>query len=361
MNNKKILLVDDEVSLSDTIRDLLILNNYIVKTAANGQEALEILEYWTPDIIISDIMMPVMDGHLFYEIVRNSNTLNQIPFVFLTAKNDEEEKENSILNGVDLFISKPFKIENLLKTIEIKIERFEKIKNAYNTINTSNNSYFIHEINTPLYGILGSINLLIKNKNRFEEKKIDLFYKAIKISGERLNRTLKNSILYHNLKNNELDFFDTSSSEISNEFSKIKDKIAETDKNQAKRIVANVDESNIKINVEYLHFIVFELLDNALKFSEINKKIIVSGKKYNSEYYELTIQDYGIGFTEKEIKEINVNQQFNRDKKEQQGLGLGLFISKTFMKKIKGVFSIISQKNAGTTIKLFFPLFQDDL
>jgi two-component system sensor histidine kinase/response regulator len=356
MNNKKILLVDDEVSLSDTIRDLLILNNYIVKTAVNGEEALQILDYWTPDIIISDIMMPVMDGHLFYEIVRNSNTLNQIPFVFLTAKNDEEEKEKSILNGVDLFISKPFKIENLLKTIEIKIERFEKIKNAYNIINTSNNSYFSHEINTPLYGILGSINLLIKNKKRFEEKKIDLFYSAIKISGERLSRTLKNSILYNNLKNNELDFPDTSSSEISNEFSKIKDKIAETDKNQARRIVSNVDESNIKIKEEYLHFILYELLDNALKFSEINKKIIIYGKKYNTEYYELTIQDYGIGFTEKEIKEINVNQQFNRDKKEQQGLGLGLFISKTFMKKIKGVFSIISQKHVGTTIKLYFPL-----
>ena len=360
MNNKKILLVDDEVSLSDTIRDLLILNDYTVKTAVNGQEALEILDCWTPDLIISDIMMPVMDGYLFYEIVKDTNLLNQIPFIFLTAKNDEEEKEKCILNGVDLFLTKPFKIENLIKNIEVKIDRFEKIKNAYNTINTSNNSYFAHEINTPLHGVLGTINHLIKNKKSFEEEKIDLFYNAIKISGERLNRTLKNSLLYRNLKNNELDFLDDSSSEISNEFSRVKDIIANTDKNQAKRIVSNIEESDIKINVEYLNFILFELLDNALKFSEINKKIIVSGKKYNTDYYELTIQDYGIGFTDKEIKEINVNQQFDRDKKEQQGLGLGLFISKTFMKKIKGVFSIISQKNIGTTIKLFFPLHQND-
>ena len=356
MYNKKILLVDDEAELRETISELLIHSNYNVMTAQNGHEALKILDFWTPDLIISDIMMPIMDGNLFYDIVKDTNTINQIPFIFLTAKNDEEEKEKCILNGVDHFVAKPFKIENLLKIINTKIDRFEKIKNAYNTINASNNSYFIHEINTPLHGILGSINLLIKNRERFEENEIDMFYNSIKISGERLNRTLKNSILYRDLKNNDLDFLNDYSCEISNEFSKVKDKIANIDEKQAKRIVFNVHESNVKIKVEYLHFILFELLDNALKFSEINKKIIVSGKKFNSEYYQLTIQDYGIGFTAKELKEINVNQQFNRDKKEQQGLGLGLFISKTLIKKIQGVFSIVSQKDIGTTITIYLPI-----
>ncbi len=356
MYNKKILLVDDEAELRETISELLIHSNYSVMTAQNGHEALKILDFWTPDLIISDIMMPIMDGNLFYDIVKDTNTINQIPFIFLTAMNDEEEKEKCILNGVDHFVAKPFKIENLLKIINSKIDRFEKIKNAYNTINASNNSYFIHEINTPLHGILGSINLLIKNRERFGENEIEMFYNSIKISGERLNRTLKNSILYRDLKNNDLDFLEDYSSEISKEFSSVKDKIANIDEKQAKRIVFNVYESNVKIKVEYLHFILFELLDNALKFSEINKKIIISGKKYNSEYYQLTIQDYGIGFTAKELKEINVNQQFNRDKKEQQGLGLGLFISKTLIKKIKGVFSIVSQKDIGTTITIYLPI-----
>jgi two-component system sensor histidine kinase/response regulator len=361
MNKNKILLVDDEISLRDTITELLILNNYTVKTAANGQEALEILEYWTPDIIISDIMMPIMDGYLFYEIVSNSKMLNQIPFVFLTAKNDSNEMEKHTLMGVDLFLTKPFKNHDLIKIIEIKIERFEKIKNAYNNVNASNNRYFTHEINTPLHGILGSINLLIKHKERFGESEIDMFHNSIKTSAERLNRTLKNSILYQNLKNNKLEFSNDSSSEIAKEFSTIKDKIVNTDINQAKRIVFNVDESEIIIKQEYLHFILFELLDNALKFSGTNKKIIVSGQKYNTEYYELVIQDSGIGFSKKQLNEINVNQQFDRDKKEQQGLGLGLFISKNFIKKTRGVFSIISQKNVGTTIKLFFPLHTENL
>jgi CheY-like chemotaxis protein len=126
MNKKKILLVDDEVSLRDTIAELLILNNYDVKTAKNGNNALEILDSWIPDIIVSDIMMPIMDGYLFYKTVKETSILNQIPFIFLTAKYNKEEKEKLKLSGADLFISKPFKIENLITIIEIKIERFEK-------------------------------------------------------------------------------------------------------------------------------------------------------------------------------------------------------------------------------------------
>ena len=115
MYNKKILLVDDEAELRETISELLIHSNYSVMTAQNGHEALKILDFWTPDLIISDIMMPIMDGNLFYDIVKDTNTINQIPFIFLTAMNDEEEKEKCILNGVDHFVAKPFKIENLLK------------------------------------------------------------------------------------------------------------------------------------------------------------------------------------------------------------------------------------------------------
>jgi two-component system sensor kinase len=361
MNKNKILIVDDEVGLRETISELLIFSNYSVMTAENGQEALEILDYWTPDLIISDIMMPVMDGYLFQEIVNGNELLNHIPFIFLTAKTDASEMEKSILNGVDLFLTKPFKIEELIKIIEVKIERFEKIKNAYNNINTSNSSNFTHEVHTPLDGILNNIDVLIGSENNLEETDIAEFHNSIKTFGERLDRTLKNSILYQNLKNNKLEFSDFSSTEVLSSFLKVKDKITLLDKNLARRIRFDVEESNIKIKEEYLHFILFELMSNALRFSEINKKIIVSGKKYNSEHYELAIQDFGIGFDDEELKKIEINQQLNRKQSELQGLGLGLFISKTFVKKIKGLFSINSQKNVGTTIIIYFPLQIEEL
>jgi two-component system sensor kinase len=361
MNKNKILIVDDEASLRETISELLIYSNYSVMTAENGQEALEILDYWTPDLIISDIMMPVMDGYIFQEIVKGNELLNHIPFIFLTAKNDDDEMEKCILNGVDLFLTKPFKIEELIKIIEVKIERFEKIKNTYNNLNASNSNNFSHEVYTPLDGILKNVDALISSENNLDETDVEVFHNSIKTFGERLDRTLKNSILYQNLKNNKIEFSDHSSSEILNSFLKVKDKITLSDKNQGRRIRFDVEESNLKIKNEYLNFILFELISNALRFSEINKKIIVSGKKYNSENYELAIQDFGIGFSDEELKKIELNQQLNRKQGEQQGLGLGLFISKTFIKKIKGLFSINSQKDAGTTIVIYFPLYIEEL
>lgn len=356
MIKNKILLVDDELKLRDTITELLTYNNYDVKAAENGYEALKIMDHWIPDLIISDIMMPIMDGYSFHEIVRESDLLNQIPFVFLTAKKDENEMEKCMINGVDLFLTKPFKINDLIKMIKVKIERFDKIKDSYSNFNLNKNKYFKKEINTPLNVILGSVEVLIENKDCFNEIEIKELYESIKRSGNQLNRTLKNSILYENLITNKIDFLEEYYCEILSSFHKVKDEIAILSEKQSQRITFTLEKSDLKIKQEHIQFILFELIDNALKHSKINKKVIVTGKKFNSKYYELSIQDFGIGFNQEELKIIELNQKLVVSKTDKQGLGLGLFISKTFVKKTMGVFSIISTVNEGTTITIFIPL-----
>lgn len=356
MNKKKILLVDDELNIRETTTEFLIYKNYEVKSASNGQEALDIIEYWIPDLIICDIMMPIMDGTKFHEIIKENKSLIAIPFIFMTAKKENHLMRKCMLNGADYFISKPFKTKELLNIIETKIDRFQKIKNLDNNLYVGEKKYFLHEINTPLNGILSSIDLLLENVNDLEKEERKTFYNAIKISGERLNRTMQNLLLYESLKNNELNFSENEKCEILNVFWKTKEKILTTYKNQEKRITFEIDRSNLKISKKNLNFILFELIDNALKFSPTNTIIIISGEKYNDTYYELIIRDFGIGFSPKELETINAAQQFNRDEREQQGLGLGLYLSKTLIRKIKGVFSIISNENKGTKISLFLPL-----
>lgn len=357
MNKTKILLVDDELNLRETISELLIYQNYKVKSACNGQEALDLLEYWTPDLIICDIMMPVMDGSKLFEIIKDINSLNSIPFIFLTAKKENNLMRKCLLDGADDFIAKPFKIKELTSIIESKIDRFEKIKNTHNNLYTGKKKIFLHEINTPLNGILGPITLLMENQENLDKKDISAFYESIKLSGERLNRTMQNIIFYQNLKNNSIDFYDDSSSEILNTFLNTKEKFFKIYEGQEKRISFEIDKATIKISQKHLQFILFELIDNALKFSSNNKIIIVSGQQYNIEYYELVIRDFGIGFSEDELSKIGAAQQFNREEREQQGLGLGLFLSKIIIKKSNGVFTIVSKENEGTTIKIFLPLY----
>ena len=196
----------------------------------------------------------------------------------------------------------------------------------------------------------------MSNDINLEKNQIEEFYESIKISGERLNRTMQNIILYQNLKNNSLPFEDVSSTKIRKNFLDVKRKLFQIYDNQEKRISFEIDKASIKMSEKYLHFILFELIDNALKFSPSTKLICVSGERFNDEYYELIIRDFGIGFSEDELKKIGAAQQFNREKMEQQGLGLGLYLSKIIIKKSKGIFNIISNVNEGTRIKIFLPL-----
>ncbi|TRX41533.1 ATP-binding response regulator [Flavobacterium restrictum] len=356
MNKIKILLVDDEVNLRETICELLIYQNYTVKLACNGQEALNLLEHWTPDLIICDIMMPVMDGSTLHRIIKDIHSLNSIPFIFLTAKKENNIMRKCLLEGADDFIAKPFRIKELIAIIKSKVARFERIKNTQNHLYPGDNNFLLHEINTPLNGILGSIELLIENQQGLDKKEIATFYKSIKASGERLNRTMQNIILYQNLKNNFVEFNDNATAEIETTFLIAKEEIFKSYEGQEKRIDFEIETALIKISQEHVQFILFELIDNALKFSANNKVIIVSGQKFNESYYELVITDFGIGFSEEELNKIGAGQQFNREEREQQGLGLGLFLSKIIIKKSNGVFTIVSKENEGTTIKIFFPL-----
>ena len=356
MNKNKILLVDDELNIRETTTEFLNYKNYEVKSASNGQEALDIIDYWIPDLILCDIMMPIMDGTKFHEIIKENESLIAIPFIFMTAKKENNLMKKCMLNGADYFISKPFKTKELLNIVETKIDRFQKIKSLNNNIYVGEKKYLLHEINTPLNGILSSIDLLLENVNDLEKEDRKTFYNAIKISGERLNRTMQNLILYESLKNNELTFSENEKCEILNVFWKTKEKILTTYKNQEKRITFEIDKSNLKISEKNLDFILFELIDNALKFSPANTIIIISGEKYNDTHYELIIRDFGIGFSPNELETINAAQQFNRDEREQQGLGLGLYLSKTLIEKTKGDFNIISNENKGTKISLLLPL-----
>jgi two-component system sensor kinase len=356
MNTNKILVIEDEINIRENIIELLQLKNYDVQSAANGQDALDLLDSWTPDLIISDIMMPVMNGQEFYEIMKESRALCAIPFIFLTAKKEPNLRQKSLLDGVDDFISKPFKAKDLLELIQTKIERFQRIKNNQNNLYIGDKKYFLHELNTPINGIQGFIDLLLANEDSLEKEDIKTFHVAIKTSLERLQRTMRNLLLYENIKNNQFEVTDTDNCDIKDVFQKAKATILKEYAIADFEIINEIERSYLKISEENLHFILAELIDNALKFSPNPKTIMVTGQTFNNNHYEINVRDFGIGFTETELKKINAAEQFNREKREQQGLGLGLYLSKTITKKANGIFSIASTENGGTIISIILPL-----
>lgn len=123
-----ILIVDDNQDILFNLKLILEDNNYQIETAMNGQEAIDLLSKLPrlPDLIISDIMMPVMDGYEFFSKVSQNSVWNLIPFLFLTAKTTPEEVRLGKMLGVDDYISKPFTTEDLIAIIHGKIDRNKK-------------------------------------------------------------------------------------------------------------------------------------------------------------------------------------------------------------------------------------------
>jgi CheY-like chemotaxis protein len=101
MSRAKILVVEDDITLLAGVRDILILEDYEIHTATDGLEALEVLQQMDlpPDLIVSDIMMPHMDGIEFLAKVRQVDEYISIPFIFLTAKGEKIRRSTWEVDG----------------------------------------------------------------------------------------------------------------------------------------------------------------------------------------------------------------------------------------------------------------------
>lgn len=125
-----ILLVEDNEELLSLMKQLL-RSKYHVYTATNGKEALELVESKDLDMIVTDVMMPVMDGNELTKTIKNNNDYSHLPIIMLTAKSREEDRIEALQIGADDFIQKPFKLADLQLRIDNLIENRKRIKKDF--------------------------------------------------------------------------------------------------------------------------------------------------------------------------------------------------------------------------------------
>ena len=120
---KKILIVDDEPNIVMSLEYTFKKNNYEVFIARDGQEALDILKTNFPDVIILDIMMPLVDGFATLEQIRKDENLKHTKVMFLSAKNKASDIEKGLSLGADAYLTKPFSIKKVVdKVAELLLE-----------------------------------------------------------------------------------------------------------------------------------------------------------------------------------------------------------------------------------------------
>lgn len=138
---KKILIIEDTLEVRENLAEILELSNYEVDTAENGKIGVQKAIANPPDIILCDVMMPVLDGFGVLKILDSKPTTCDIPFIFLTAKADKLDIRKGMNLGADDYITKPFDDTELLDALEIRLKKSERIKNSFDGTASGLNSF----------------------------------------------------------------------------------------------------------------------------------------------------------------------------------------------------------------------------
>jgi two-component system, OmpR family, KDP operon response regulator KdpE len=120
LEHKHILVVDDESQITRVLRTSLSSHGYDIRVANDGETALEIMKDWTPDLVITDLSMPNMDG---LELCRQLRLKTKIPIIVLSVRGEERTKVKALDAGADDYITKPFGMEELLARVRANLRR----------------------------------------------------------------------------------------------------------------------------------------------------------------------------------------------------------------------------------------------
>ena len=332
----KILIIEDEEEILDNISDLLEAEGFEVACADNGNRGIELAKKQRPDLIICDIMMPVMDGHAVLRRIRTDPVLMTVPFIFLTARSERSDQRHGMVLGADDYLTKPFSTFELLEAIKTQISKKGSLKRQYarhiEDLRANLTRIFPHELRTPLVSVIGFTQLLKDRWQSMDPHIIHDMLDHILAGGYQLERLVENYGLYTYLtaidnNENRRDEIHTSPTPA---VKALIEKSAFDTANRVDRsndLLMNIRAGSVKMDEHYVTKIVIELVDNACKFSHPGTPIRIHGKIQKNNYV-LEIADKGCGFEPEQIDGIGAFIQFNRDKNEQQGSGLGLSLVK---------------------------------
>ena len=360
-----ILLVDDDPAILEGVADLLELHGFEVMTARDGRAALSAMQHKVPDLVISDIMMPDMDGYAFFEAVRSNSAWTAIPFIFLTARGQQIDVRRGQVLGADAYLIKPFEPEDLLVTVEGRLKRVRDIHSAaqadIDRLKSQLITVFSHELRTPLTYVYGYINLLREQFDILDRESIIEMLDGIYRGAERLVHLVEDLMLMVRIDSGVVEMeiaLGQSMGRVGAIVEKVLGDFQPAAEVRNVRIEVDVpDEVAAYCASLYLEDALSRLVDNAIKFCRQDHGCVVIRGAEQDGQIMLSVQDNGIGITPA-FRELIFErfEQLDRDVLEQQGIGLGLTLARRLMRLHGGDILVESEPGQGSTFTIVLPL-----
>ncbi len=349
----KILVAEDNLELATYIRTIL-RGLYQIKLAPNGQEALEIAREWLPDLILSNIMMPKMDGLEFCVAVKSDAELATIPFVLLTALTHRDALLKGWEAGADEYLFKPFHSTELLTRIKSMILARQEHQ-MINQMKTDFVAFAAHQLKTPeaeikayvdnlLDGLAGHLTeeqkhylVKIKEINTGNIRLIADLLSVSKIDREKNPCNITSTPLKKIIQRAAQDYLDLAKEKGLN--FQVKD-------DDGRKIIVLAD---LQKAVEAVK----NVIDNAIRFTDQGTIAI---EIMNEDHVGvIKVKDTGTGIPEHILSKLFKKELVFDNPRPRGGSGLGLYIAKSFMKLQGGDLTVTSTVGEGSTFTFTFP------
>lgn len=368
-----ILVIDDEPNLLIGVSALLKRHGYVVVMADNGNEGLELAHSAKPDLIVSDVMMPPPDGFEVRRQLAQDPTLATIPFIFLTAKANVEDRISGMREGADDYITKPFNPEELIARIETVFRRAEterkrgreemevRAEEEMEKFRREVTQNIHHELRTPLVNVMMPLELAITDKFKDPEEQLR-FIKMAMSNLEYLDSLVTDIVILTSIDEGNLN---TVRQPIDPENHIVKPIRKRLEKYKEKSLALLLDVrvgGDVRLPRKEFGQALLHLADNAFKFSPLGGQVEIHihsqppASPGQGDGIVVDVIDQGIGII-KELEEKVFERYYQvsqGDTRNYGGLGVGLTIARAIAESLGGGVAFIDTAR-GCHVRMSIP------
>lgn len=353
-----ILVIEDDNTLRDVIVRCLI-PTYDVISASNGADGVQLAKFHLPDLVVCDIAMPELDGYGVLDRLHHNDATAMTPFIFLTARQEYEDIRQGMNLGADDYLTKPFALSDLRQSVATRLQKAHvqqtRSQKRLEELRENITRALPHELRTPLAMIYGYVHLLLDEADEHSAEQ-QQFLETIQSYTERLHQLIEKFLAYSHTETMLAQGVGIHR-EVLDHPEQVIGAVAAERAQQHQRsadVHVSVKPARLHISPDHLRKTVDELLDNALKFSQPGTPVYIIGVEQDG-VYSLSLIDRGRGLSSDQIEAIGAYMQFDRDKYEQPGLGLGLITVKRLVEAYGGQISIDSAPGRQTIVSVLLP------
>lgn len=351
MDKKKILIVDDNIDTVELLRKRLRVDGYDTAEAYDGEEALNKVAEYSPDLIVLDIMMPKMDGFEVCRRLKGNEETRYIPVIMLTAKGDVDSTVKGLDVGGDDYLAKPFDYKELLARIRsllsIKEEREKLVQEEKSEALEKMMDQVAHEIRNPLVSIGGFARRIHESlpENDPNKKYLELIIQNVATLEEMIKKLIElKTVVACYLESADIN------SLIENTIEKFRPAIEKNHVELKTNLASNLP--SIHVDKGQIKMALSSFVENAIEAMRNKKRILqIESRVSNDGYIEVAVSDTGVGIPKDKLKHI-LNPFFT----SKVHAGLGLTYALKIIQAHRGTISVESELDKGSTFTMRLPI-----